>query len=94
MPQVFSPKSKSKDEIYKLCAEMGHAAVLAELERRGMIFQVEVEKGYAWEWVYQQRLDNDVEQAKSLRDTARYTFWVAIATAITALLALFSMMCH
>ena len=75
--------------IHAVCEQMGEAAVLVDLERSGQKFSSSEQKWLAWEWVYAQRLKRDEAQAKSLRDTARWTLSVAVCTFLVALFTFF-----
>jgi hypothetical protein len=71
------------------CETMGEAAVLADLERTGAVFKSSEQVGIAWEWIYARRLAREEAQSKALKDTARYTFYVALGTLVVALATFF-----
>lgn len=78
-----------REPVHAICEEMGEAAVLADLERAGLKFSSSEQKWLAWEWVYAQRLNRDMEQSKAIRDTARWTLLVAGFTFLVAFFTAF-----
>ena len=81
---IASRAQFNKPTVFRTCEEMGEAAVLADLERAGVIFQSSEQKWLAWEWVYEQRINRDLATQRALSETARKTLWVAIGTFIVA----------
>ena len=76
----------NREEIRQRCHELGEAAVLADLERMGLEFQSAIQKGTAWEWIYEQRINRESTTQSALRKTAYWTMAVAIATFVVALI--------
>lgn len=80
-----SRAQSGREPVHAVCAEMGEAAVLADLERAGVKFQSSEQKRLAWEWAYEQRINRERATEEALRVTARQTLRVAIGTFLVAL---------
>lgn len=80
--------------VFEECERLGEAAVRADLERAGKIFQSGSQKAAAWEWLHE-RANAAQERALNLAaSSARWAMWAALGSLASAVATLVAAWWH